>query len=75
MNKGTKPADILDGLSNTIGFAEVKAYQPYVRNTTTPTALNEPPPAFLEQLMFLPTFRELVSAEIVAVAFIVLRTW
>jgi prepilin-type N-terminal cleavage/methylation domain-containing protein/prepilin-type processing-associated H-X9-DG protein len=44
VNAGTRPADITDGLSNTIGFAEVKAYQPYARNTSSPTGLNEPPP-------------------------------
>ena len=32
-------------MSNTVGFAEVKAYQPYVRNTSSPAALNAPPPA------------------------------
>jgi type II secretory pathway pseudopilin PulG len=45
INNPGRPADILDGLSNTIGFAEVKAYQGYVRNTSSPTALNEPLPA------------------------------
>jgi prepilin-type processing-associated H-X9-DG protein len=40
VNQVTRPADITDGLSNTIGFAEVKAYQSYVRNTSTPATLN-----------------------------------
>lgn len=30
--RGLKPADMLDGLSNTLGAAEVKAYTPYFRN-------------------------------------------
>lgn len=38
-------ASILDGLSNTIGFVEVKAYQPAIRNSGTPTGANVPPPA------------------------------
>jgi len=45
VNVFARPADIIDGLSNTIGFAEVKAYQPYVRNTSTPATLNAPFPA------------------------------
>src|SRR5262245_57700646 len=38
VNGSLRPADFTDGMSNTIGFAEVKAYQPYVRNTSAPTA-------------------------------------
>ncbi|MFO0847473.1 MAG: DUF1559 domain-containing protein [Gemmataceae bacterium] len=45
VNRTTRPGDFSDGMSNTVGFAEVKAYQPYVRNTSSPTALNAPPPA------------------------------
>src|SRR5262249_14131847 len=45
VDRPTKQADIRDGMSNTVGFAEVKAYQPYVRNTSTPTAVGEPYPA------------------------------
>ncbi|HXG08891.1 MAG TPA: DUF1559 domain-containing protein [Gemmataceae bacterium] len=45
VNTPTRPADFTDGMSNTIAFAEVKAYQPYVRNTATPTTLNAPFPA------------------------------
>jgi len=44
VNELHRPADITDGLSNTVAFAEVKAYQPYARNTSSPTALNAPPP-------------------------------
>ena len=45
VNRSTRPADFTDGMSNTISFAEVKAYQPYVRNTSTPTTSNAPFPA------------------------------
>ena len=45
VNRATRPADFDDGLSNTIGFAEVKAYQPYVRNTSSPTTMGAPYPA------------------------------
>jgi prepilin-type N-terminal cleavage/methylation domain-containing protein len=31
-NSGIRPADVADGLSNTLAFAEVKAYTPYYRN-------------------------------------------
>jgi prepilin-type N-terminal cleavage/methylation domain-containing protein/prepilin-type processing-associated H-X9-DG protein len=34
-----------DGTSNTIGFAEVKAYTPYFRNGGNPAAANAPPPS------------------------------
>src|SRR5262245_36445434 len=44
VNATLRPADYTDGMSNTIGFSEVKAYQPYVRNTSTPTALGVAPP-------------------------------
>lgn len=45
INKFGRLTDIRDGLSNTVGFSEVKAYQAYVRNTAAPTAMNEPFPA------------------------------
>lgn len=45
VNRGTRPGDFSDGMSNTIGFAEVKAYQPYARNTSAPTALGAAFPA------------------------------
>jgi prepilin-type N-terminal cleavage/methylation domain-containing protein/prepilin-type processing-associated H-X9-DG protein len=44
VNRQTRPADYTDGMSNTIGFAEVKAYQPYVRNSSAPTGLGAAPP-------------------------------
>lgn len=36
---------IYDGLSNTIAFAEVKAYTPYLRDGGAPNGLNEPIPS------------------------------
>jgi prepilin-type N-terminal cleavage/methylation domain-containing protein len=39
-----RAAEIPDGLSNTLGFAEVKAYQSYYRNASI-TSLSEPMPA------------------------------
>ena len=33
-----------DGLSNTLGFAEVKAWTPYLRDGGNPSAANAPPP-------------------------------
>jgi prepilin-type N-terminal cleavage/methylation domain-containing protein/prepilin-type processing-associated H-X9-DG protein len=45
VNRSTRLAEFgQDGTSNTIGVSEVKAYQPYVRNTSSPTALNDPYP-------------------------------
>lgn len=35
---------ISDGLSNTLGFGEVKAYQPALRNSGVPNGQNVPPP-------------------------------
>jgi prepilin-type N-terminal cleavage/methylation domain-containing protein/prepilin-type processing-associated H-X9-DG protein len=45
MNRGTRPGDFTDGLSNTVGFAEVKAYGSYLLNTGVPRSLAAPPPA------------------------------
>lgn len=38
-------ASITDGLSNTLGFSDVKAYQPALRNSGVPNGFNVPPPA------------------------------
>ena len=38
VNSKTKPRDFVDGTSNTLAAAEVKAYQSYLRNTTDPGA-------------------------------------
>ncbi len=45
VNHFNRAADFADGLSNTLAFAEVKAFQPYVRDTPNPTTENAPPPA------------------------------
>ncbi|MFL5340754.1 MAG: DUF1559 domain-containing protein [Gemmataceae bacterium] len=44
MNKGTKTGDFDDGLSNTVGFSEVKAYGAYLLGAGQPNTLNAPPP-------------------------------
>jgi prepilin-type N-terminal cleavage/methylation domain-containing protein len=44
INRATRPADFADGLSQTVGFAEVKGYQCYVVNTAGPTVLGTAPP-------------------------------
>ena len=38
-NFATNMASVLDGTSNTLAFAEVKAYQPYFRDSSTPGGL------------------------------------
>jgi len=44
-NFKTSIAYIIDGTSNTVGFAEVKAWQPTLTDGGNPAALNVPPPA------------------------------
>lgn len=44
-NKAVKPSDITDGLSNTLGMAEVKAYQPNMWDSLKPDSLNVAPPS------------------------------
>jgi prepilin-type N-terminal cleavage/methylation domain-containing protein len=44
-NSRTSVRDFTDGTSNTLCFAEVKAYTPYARNATSPLGPNLPPPA------------------------------
>jgi prepilin-type N-terminal cleavage/methylation domain-containing protein/prepilin-type processing-associated H-X9-DG protein len=44
MNQGMRPADFRDGMSQTIGFAEVKAYGSYLLNTGVPGSLGAPAP-------------------------------
>jgi len=45
VNRNTTVADFADGTSNTLGFAEVKAYTPYLRDGGTPSAADAPAPA------------------------------
>jgi len=44
-NSRVRPGDFSDGMSNTLGAAEVKAYNPYVRNGGNPNVPNAPIPA------------------------------
>lgn len=44
-NHAYRPADFVDGLSNTIGLSEVKAYQPNVWDSKNPSTLGVAPPA------------------------------
>src|SRR5262249_52202660 len=44
MNQGARPADFSDGLSNTVGFAEVKAYGSYLLGDGAPPPPPVPPP-------------------------------
>ncbi len=43
-NRAFRPADFTDGLSNTLGASEVKAFQPNLWDTNKPTALGVAPP-------------------------------
>jgi prepilin-type N-terminal cleavage/methylation domain-containing protein len=49
-NKAYGPADVVDGLSNTLAAAEVKAYQPNLWDTGTPNTRGVLPPADLASL-------------------------
>ncbi|HVJ86702.1 MAG TPA: DUF1559 domain-containing protein, partial [Caulifigura sp.] len=44
-NRAFKPGDFTDGMSNTMACAEVKAFQPNVWDTGSPSTLNVAPPA------------------------------
>ncbi|MFO0979165.1 MAG: DUF1559 domain-containing protein [Planctomycetaceae bacterium] len=44
-NRAFRTADFTDGLSNTLGASEVKAFQPNLWDTNKPTALGAAPPA------------------------------
>lgn len=50
-NLATKPAHYTDGLSNTLGLAEVKAYQPNMWDSLLPRALGVPAPAMPADLI------------------------
>jgi len=43
VNRPTRVADIVDGLSNTIGISEVKAFTPYIRDNGNPATATAPP--------------------------------
>jgi prepilin-type N-terminal cleavage/methylation domain-containing protein/prepilin-type processing-associated H-X9-DG protein len=44
-NQPTSMASVLDGTSNTVAFAEVKAWQPYLRDSGNPNGPGVPPPS------------------------------
>jgi prepilin-type N-terminal cleavage/methylation domain-containing protein/prepilin-type processing-associated H-X9-DG protein len=44
VNRNTTVADFTDGMSNTIGYAEVKAYTPYLRDGGSPAGFGAPAP-------------------------------
>jgi hypothetical protein len=44
-NRAMRPADMLDGLSNTLGAAECRMYQPNLWDTGNPNTLGVAPPA------------------------------
>jgi prepilin-type processing-associated H-X9-DG protein len=50
INRGTRIADFTDGSSMTIGAAEVKAYQAYVRDGGNPGVLGYPVPASVAEV-------------------------
>jgi prepilin-type N-terminal cleavage/methylation domain-containing protein len=45
INQRMRPGAMIDGLSNTVAFAEVKAFTPYLRDGANPSAANTPPPS------------------------------
>lgn len=45
INRDTRLAEITDGTSNTLGMAEVKAFTPYIRDSGTPSGVNEAVPS------------------------------
>jgi prepilin-type N-terminal cleavage/methylation domain-containing protein len=45
VNRALAPRDFLDGTSNTVAFAEVKAFTPYLRDGGNPATAAAPPPA------------------------------
>ena len=54
VNLRLRPAEFADGLSNTLAFAEVKAYTPYVRDGGSPAAANASLPASPSAVAALP---------------------
>ncbi|HEY8503779.1 MAG TPA: DUF1559 domain-containing protein [Gemmataceae bacterium] len=50
VNRGARFGDFIDGTSNTIGFAEVKAYTAYLRDGGNPDGPGVPPPTSPDQV-------------------------
>jgi prepilin-type N-terminal cleavage/methylation domain-containing protein/prepilin-type processing-associated H-X9-DG protein len=53
INRGTRMADFVDGTSNTIAFAEVKAYGSYLLGSGQPNSLTAPAPSTPSQMLAL----------------------
>ena len=51
VNRSIRPGQIPDGLSKTIGFAEVKAHQPILRDGQSPNTVNVPIPTTPDQVV------------------------
>ena len=51
VNQKISDKDFIDGMSNTLAFAEVKAYQGMIRNSGNPSALNTAPPATVAEVV------------------------
>lgn len=49
-NSKLSMSQVYDGLSNTIAFAEVKAYTPYLRDSGNPNGLDQPIPSAPEEI-------------------------
>ena len=50
VNSSTSARDFVDGMSNTLGYSEVKAYTPYSRNASSPLAAGAPVPSNVADL-------------------------
>ena len=53
MNRGTKPGDFTDGMSNTIGLAETKAFGNYLLGGNVPKVANAPSPTTVADVLAL----------------------
>lgn len=51
VNRGLAPADFLDGLSQTLAFAEVRSSTCYLANSGEPNSHNSPPPLDPEEVV------------------------
>ena len=49
-NSANSDRDFADGMSNTLCIAEVKAFTPYARNSSTPLAVSTPPPTTVNEV-------------------------
>lgn len=51
VNGGVSPGEFIDGLSNTIAFSEVKAWNPRLSNSNMPATVGSPPPDTVPALL------------------------